>query len=51
MIIELKQLDSRIPKWDFTCFKERNCPICNTHNEVYMQTKKDKMGHVLNLKK
>jgi 2-polyprenyl-3-methyl-5-hydroxy-6-metoxy-1,4-benzoquinol methylase len=33
MIIELKQLDSRIPKWDFTCFKERNCPICNTHNE------------------
>jgi 3,4-dihydroxy 2-butanone 4-phosphate synthase/GTP cyclohydrolase II len=25
--------------------------VCNTHNEAYMQTKKDKMGHVLNLKK
>jgi 3,4-dihydroxy 2-butanone 4-phosphate synthase/GTP cyclohydrolase II len=25
--------------------------VCNTHNEAYMKTKKDKMGHVLNLNK
>ena len=33
MVVKLQQLDSRMIRWDFTRFKTRNCPICDTKNE------------------